>query len=142
MRTLTLALLLAACGSSDDGPAIYDCDELSKTVTQRRGECRLPYDQDAVFMDGCPRAMDAYCVPDGLSSSCPSGWSRNCELEPGTGREINCTYGDSSTCTVLVPNETVSFAYVQNLNGIDGLSVLVDGSAFPGRCEFRPCNQL
>jgi hypothetical protein len=39
------------------------------------------------------------------------------------------------------PNTSVEFGYVQTLNGVDGLGVMLDFN-IPGKCEFRPCSPL
>jgi hypothetical protein len=130
MRTTAFLLALAACGG-DDGAITYDCLELSMTVSQRHGTCVLEMDPDT--FDGCPLAEWAWC---GTPTACPSGWNRSCEVTPG-GAEINCTYGIGTTCS-SVSELSVSFPYVQTLDGIDGLSVYLS----EGRCEFRPCKPL
>jgi hypothetical protein len=137
MRTITIAVLLASCGGADDAQT-YDCDQLARTVTQRHGTCRLAYDPNAIFMNGCPWTVDAYCLPDGKEASCPDGWSIGCAEGPG-GELIDCHYGPGTSCDIVEPNVIVEFEYVQTLNGVDGLGVL---DLDTDRCEFRPCSPI
>jgi hypothetical protein len=132
MRYIAI-LALAACGSSSDTPdaGITDCDILSKLVTQERGTCRITKADDG----DCALIQGAYCQPDGVSSSCPSGWGRDCEVGPG-GTEINCTYV-LPTCPVDSLPYT-DFTFVQTLNGIRGLTV----ASLDGTCKFTPCSAL
>jgi hypothetical protein len=127
--------LAAACGSnsseSTDAGA-YDCTELSKSVQQERGLCRIDRDPDGE----CPSIQGAYCLPDGRESSCPSGWSNSCKGGPGEiGTE--CTYSRAVCFEDGLPY--VDFDMVQTLNGVRGLSVLSIGANGMFQCEFRPC---
>jgi hypothetical protein len=135
MRTLALIALLTACGTD---AKTYDCEELSRTVSQGHGTCRQPFDQEWEAFGGCIPTVHAYCLPDGLEASCPAGWGLGCSQGPG-GSGINCTYGPSTSCTSY--GETVEFSYVQTLNGVQGIAVIPDVTQ-PDRCEFRACNQL
>lgn len=138
MRTIMLVVLLASCGGTDADVATYDCDQLARTVTQRHGTCRLAYDQNSITMDGCPLTIDAFCTPDGREASCPDGWAIGCSEGPG-GELIGCHYGPGSPCVVVEANVSVEFAYIQTLNGVDGLGVTDPRT---GRCEFQACNPL
>lgn len=96
MRSLVMAALVTVgCGSSGAGTT-ESCVDMSKAVSQRHGACKIPSNSGVGF-GGCPALSDAYCQPDGLLSSCPSGWNTNCEM---TG--ANCTYGDSTACVSAV----------------------------------------
>jgi hypothetical protein len=138
MRTIILVALLVSCGGTDADVQDYDCDQLSRAVTQRHGTCRLAYDPNAPFMSGCPLSIDAYCVPDGREASCPDGWAIDCTEGPG-GELIDCHYGPGTLCNIIEPDVSVEFEYVQTLNGVDGLGVR---NLETDRCEFRPCNPI
>ena len=127
MRSLVMAALVTVgCGSSGAGTT-ESCVDMSKAVSQRHGACKIPSNSGVGF-GGCPALSDAYCQPDGLLSSCPSGWNTNCEM---TG--ANCTYGDSTACVPAGGDAT--YAFVQTLDGIDGLSVLTGTTD----CIFVAC---
>jgi hypothetical protein len=132
MKRLAILLACAACGD-DDELERYDCGVLAKSVMQRKGTCNLDYDPTGGFGDGCAPTIDAYCSPNGRPDECPIGWSITCRLDD-FGNERDCTYGTGTGCEPA-GMETVLFSYVQTLDGIDGLGVMVGD----GQCEFRPC---
>ena len=132
MRTLLIVAALSGCGSSSPST----CAEFSRTVTQRHGICTI----DATGLprfDGCPIVQWAYCVPDGLESSCPADWALGCEGSASDPQGHNCFYQGSVSCIVNADG-TIAFDTTQTINGTDGLAI-ESPIIGDGPCEFREC---
>ncbi len=121
MRWLVCALLVACGDDGANSATDGSCVQMSRTVTQEHGECRI---------DSCDGITGAAC-PGELEASCPVGWELDCEPSPeDPSIGINCRY--VGTCTMGRAD------FVQTLDGRRGLIVMPD-PATPGRCSFAPC---